>query len=293
MRNLKVLHNSSLAVQLLSAIEAAKHCIVHDGQAHMDDLIFTKIVQHINPDVQVERLNIRATPERIKEIYGEGKAIVGDMTRQYAPFELLFDHHQDRRLPSSHELLLQSLNAEFKKDEAQERSEWISKVDTGQIVYREYRLPENIAEMIRAIDTQDQLSFDMAADALWYWLFTGDVEEGFRNIAQNAWREADAAAELLWSKHVDISSNGYVVSRHRGFIAGWQTRLLGNQHFMIAPSTRTEGQFVLLSENSAKHPINADAYPYFASKTTFLHNNLFTATLDTLDDAIALAKKSL
>lgn len=97
--------------------------VVHNGQAHSDDLLAVALLMTKFPNAEVHRV-----PSVSEKDLEDPEVIVVDVGGRFEPEKSNFDHHHDRNLPASLIMVIQHFFPEIPEDI--EELQWISDWDT-------------------------------------------------------------------------------------------------------------------------------------------------------------------
>jgi Uncharacterised protein family (UPF0160) len=107
---------------------------IHDGRAHMDELLACAlyIVGREEAPEEVARISVNEAQKRLRESVLDEKvdSVFIDCGEHYDVSRKLFDHHQDVSLPSAAKLIFDEFFGELKDSELGAWVDWVSKIDT-------------------------------------------------------------------------------------------------------------------------------------------------------------------
>ena len=106
--------------------------ITHAGKAHIDEILAAAVLAvHLGePPSEVRRMNSADAADMVAAGDVPENAWVIDCGMAYNPGKRLFDHHQDRNLPSAALMLFRHCFPELAGTDLEARFETVSKVDT-------------------------------------------------------------------------------------------------------------------------------------------------------------------
>ena len=240
-----------------------KKIIVHNGIFHADDIMAIVIVRSmldIGNDVPIERTNAVS-----EEDLNDPEVFVLDVGGQYNTELNNFDHHQDSTLPSACVLVAEKFIPED--------------LLLGMMKYLLVPISDNDRGL--SLNTPATISSVVSR-------FNG-IHNGFHRALAvceeifNAYYFSTMKSmndKINWDRFIK-QDNVAIQTNMDKFVPSWRTFAEEEGiEFLICPSDRQEGQWNLISRDSALFPIPAD------DKQVFLHANKFLAVYSSYADVI-------
>jgi len=257
-----------------------KQVITHAGQFHADEILAVGVMRLIQPGIKVVR-KFKVTPTE----YNDPLTVIIDLGRFFAPEKNLFDHHQDKSLPASNLLVLdtfyEALGARFDLNRSdayrmyvylmKNLFSYVSNIDTGKS--RDLNDVPTFNSVIRNMNALDpEISFNLAltmAEVIieghiqsLKLIIEGEREwDNFKEITSKVRLQEDARIIPNWK---DIAKKEDVIA-------------------LIQPNVR--GGWQVVSRDTKDLILPAD------DKAKFRHEAGFLIVFEDKDDAINYATK--